>query len=203
MTVPEKTVTKNTVSPVSYPALIRRLHSWEEAVSMGVQFVYEYDQARWKLGALASFVRTSSLVGGRPRKGNEAGTVSRLADAIGIRRESLSAYCWDYEFYSNVQDKLPDNATSRIYSQARRDSKWRPGMEITQEFQAKAISLIEQAVDGDRPHPAPPSIADVLADCYDYLKRQADRYDYAAPALSTAIYDLDAARAGLMKEATP
>ena len=208
-----KTVLPLTVSAshndgfVQLLTMVASVRTWGEGVGLGVDLVDSRDCFSWALGALAARLTDDNWRGGRPAKADDAErTLSALAEALGVNCGKLSQLKSNWLFYkqSLAMDEIPPNANWDICSQARRDSGWKPGEAITQEFQERALRLIEAKVDkmDERPHPLTPPLEDILADCYDYLRRQADRYDYAAPALSTAIYDLDAARANIVKEST-
>lgn len=194
MVMNQTTVKKKTLSPTAYHAQIAALTDWESAVSMGVTFVEHRDEWSWALGELASYIRTSTLTGGRPVGGERQGTLSAFADSIGMRRESLSAMCWNFEFYAEMRDTLPENVTWHQLSEARRRSGWRPGMGITPEFQERAMQFAEEYAD-EVPPKRKRTLADILADECDRLAALADRPDMPTP-VSLA---LRAAKTGIDK----
>lgn len=138
---------KNTVATIAYSPQISALSDWEQAVSMGIMFVEERDKWSWALGELASYVRTSKPVGGRPRKSDTLGTLSAFADDIGMRRESISVMCQNFEFYQSIRDELPENVTWHQLSLARRRSGWRPGNDIEPEHQQHALEFANEYAD--------------------------------------------------------
>ena len=185
-TVPEKTV--------FYRPEIAALADWEAAVSLGVMFVERRDEWSWALGELASFMRTSKPSGGRPRASDKIGTLSAFADDIGLRRESLSAMCWNWEFFQDMRATLPENVTWHQLSEARRRSGWRPGMEIGAEHKERAAKFAEEYAD-EIPPRHKRTLADTLTDERDRLQAIAARPE-AEPVrwiLLTALKALDEA----------
>jgi len=182
-TVPEKTV-----SVADYSPQIAALSDWEAAISMGVMFVEERDKWSWALGELASFVRTSRPIGGRPRKSETLGTLSAFADDIGMRRESISAMCWNWEFFQTMHDQLPENVTWHQLSEARRRSGWRPGNEIEPAHRERALEFAAEYAD-ETPPKQKRTWADKLSRIDDSLKDLADSDNVppaARPFLSAA-----------------
>ena len=170
------TETEKTVAIIAYSPQIAELDTWESAVSMGIMFVEERDAWSWALGELASFVRTSGVVGGRPRENERTSTLSAFADAIGMRRESISAMCWNWEFFQSMRATLPENVTWHQLSEARRRSGWRPGMEIEDEHRQHALEFAEEYAD-KMPPKAKRTLADKLADERDRLTQFSTRDD--------------------------
>ena len=170
------TVQEKNSYPAAYSPQIASLDTWEAAVSMGVMFVEERDKWSWALGELASFVRTSKPIGGRPRKSEMLGTLSAFADDIGMRRESISAMCQNFEFYQSIRDQLPENVTWHQLSEARRRSGWRPGMEIEDEHRQHALEFAEEYADATPPK-VKRTLADKLADECDRLESIFNRED--------------------------
>ena len=172
-----KTVTENTVISM-YSPQIAALSDWEAVVSMGVMLVEGRDEYSWKLGELASFVRTSSPIGGRPRTSDKLGTLSAFADDIGMRRESVSAMCSNWEFFQSMRDDLPENVTWHQLSEARRKSGWRPGAEIEPQHRQHALEIANEYADaGSLTGSRKRTLAERLADERERLRSIADRDD--------------------------
>lgn len=158
------------------------LKSWDEITAYAADLRQSRDACSWALGDLALFAcGQRSPVGGRPRNGSEAYTLSALAFAIGEDRPVLSALMANSEFWPPLdRESLPLNVSWRQCSEARRRSGWRPGRlrtnvqiefarELLEKFadspqlvtprkpKDRRSSLDGSAFDGEPPEESPPS----------------------------------------------
>ena len=159
---------------ITYSPQVAAIRTWEDGVSLGVIYSEERDTLSWKIGELSSFLRSSSVSGGRPTASNKLGTLSALADSLHMRRESVSAMCSNFEFYFSIRERLPENCSWHDLSEARRDSGWRPGTEITDWHLEKALEFAEKAADKIPSRPRR-TLADTLAAERDRLAALAER----------------------------
>ena len=210
-------MTTQTVSPLTVSVshndglthlltMVERVRTWDGGVGLGVDLVDSRDCFSWALGALAARLTDDNWRGGRPVKADDAErTLSALAEALSLNRGKLSQLKCNWLFYKERLNDIPPNANWDICSEQRRHSGWLPGMDILPMFQDRALRGIKAKVDklDERPQREPPSVADVLAECIDYLNRQADRRPEAQPYLESALTALDIERDSWIAEATP
>ena len=132
---------------ITYSPQVAAIRTWEDGISLGVIYAEDRDRLSWAIGELASFLRSSSVSGGRPTTDKKLSTLSAIADSLHMRREAVSSMCANFEFYFHVRARLPENCSWHDLSEARRDSGWRPGMDITNEHVEHALQFAEQAAD--------------------------------------------------------
>ncbi len=148
---------------VIYSPQVAAIRTWEDGINLGVIYAEERDRTAWLIGELASFMRSSSVGGGRPTTAKKLTTLSALADSLHMRREQVSAMCSNFEFYYPMRERLPENCSWHDLSKARIGSGWRPEMgEPTDEHRQYALEIACFVADRSQPRPRR-TLADSLA----------------------------------------
>ena len=148
---------------ITYSPQVAAIRTWEDGISLGVIYAEDRDRLSWAIGELASYMRSSSVGGGRPAAGKKLSTLSAIADSLHMRREAISSMCANFEFYYPIRDRLPENCSWHDLSKARIGSGWRPETgEPTDEHRQRALDIACFVADRSQPRPRR-TLADSLA----------------------------------------
>jgi len=110
----------------------------------------ERDERTWAIGALADRYCIDRPLGGKPSPQDY--TTAKLAHRIGEKPGFVSECRNNWRFWFTILEDIPESASWRQCADARRNSGWRPGEDVTQEYLRRALKALV-AVVGTIPRP--------------------------------------------------
>ena len=128
---------------------LKKIKSWDEGTSVGVELKENLDQTHISLGALANHLCPTRKAG-NPKWGADGGeTLTALASEIGVDRTWLSNAANNAKFWEDHLDQIPVQASIGQLNAARKFVGWTPKMKVTAAMRKEALRLLEGLIEPD------------------------------------------------------